>query len=363
MADNDLNEVVEEIVRDAEVMTVPIDDTLTVSGEAADAKAVGDALALKADLTAVVSIDVNGESADAQGHILIDGTDIKMSSTDTTTLKAAIEAAGSRTGADIPLTSEPGSETVAQAISGIGEKTAEEIPMSDAEDALSIATKIANTDATVNGIQQTIAGMNSKSGADIPLEPGSTKMIREAIAERALSVNGVAADARGDVQVDEVKFAGNLTSNQSQTNTAAFNTRTSGGAASVENGDAWLVSVEGNSVHTGYVAEVIDMTVIPIARANPITAELDRDTFVAYVDASTTITLSYTASWSADPALYGITVSGTPVNGDVITVRDFDFTATDADISIPEGSETIDPEEPEEEEVPDDPGVTPDDIL
>ena len=44
-------------------------------------------------------------------------------------------------------------------------------------------------------------------------------------------------------------------------------------------------------------------------------------------------------------------------------VRDFDFVATDADISVPEGSETIDPEEPEEEEIPDEPGVTPDDIL
>ena len=50
-------------------------------------------------------------------------------------------------------------------------------------------------------------------------------------------------------------------------------------------------------------------------------------------------------------------------SGDIITVRDFDFVATDADISVPEGSDTIDPEEPEEEEIPDEPGVTPDDIL
>jgi len=41
---------------------------------------------------------------------------------------------------------------------------------------------------------------------------------------------------------------------------------------------------------------------------------------VEYVTASTTITLSYTASWSADPALYGVTVTGTPVNGDVISI-------------------------------------------
>ena len=64
---NDLNDVVEEVVSDAEVMTVAIDDTLTVSGEAADAKAVGDALALKANLADVITIDVNGQGPDLQG--------------------------------------------------------------------------------------------------------------------------------------------------------------------------------------------------------------------------------------------------------------------------------------------------------
>ena len=43
MSEINLNEVVEEVVDDATVITVPIDDTLSVSGEAADAKAVGDA--------------------------------------------------------------------------------------------------------------------------------------------------------------------------------------------------------------------------------------------------------------------------------------------------------------------------------
>ena len=320
MADNDLNEVVEEVVNDATVMTVPIDDTLTVSGEAADAKAVGDALALKADLSAVVSIDVNGQAADNQGHIIIDGTDVKMSGTDTRTLKAAIESAASQTAEDIPMSSDPGAQTVAEAISGIGDRNATEIPMSEDEEAVSIATKIAQTDATVSGIQQTIAGMIAKTGADIPLEPGSTKMIKGAIAERVLTVNSNTADANGDVRVDEVQFASNLKSEQSQTSVGEYSIRTSGGAASIESGDAWLVSVEGNNVHTGYVAEELEMTVIPVERQNPITATLDHDTFVAYVESSTTITLSYTADWSADPALYGVTVTGTPVNGDVISI-------------------------------------------
>ena len=92
MAD-DLNEVVEEIVSDAEVMTVPIDDTLSISGEAADAKAVGDALELKADKTELeYHVKVNGEGADSQGNIIITADEIGMSDSDpTTTVKASID--------------------------------------------------------------------------------------------------------------------------------------------------------------------------------------------------------------------------------------------------------------------------------
>ena len=68
--ENDLNDVVEEEIDDAEVMQVPIDDTLSVSGEAADAKAVGDALALKADKSELQNqVNVNGQQPDNQGLI------------------------------------------------------------------------------------------------------------------------------------------------------------------------------------------------------------------------------------------------------------------------------------------------------
>ena len=67
--------------------------------------------------------------------------------------------------------------------------------------------------------------------------------------------------------------------------------------------------------------EVLDLSVIaPRTAPLPITAVIDRDTFVGYVGASGTITLSYTNAWSADPALYGITVSNTPVSGDEIVI-------------------------------------------
>ena len=79
MSEINLNEEVEMVVEDASVITTPIDDTLTISGDAADAKAVGDALALKADRSELQNaITVNGQSADAQGAILIDGDEIPV---------------------------------------------------------------------------------------------------------------------------------------------------------------------------------------------------------------------------------------------------------------------------------------------
>lgn len=50
---------------------------------------------------------------------------------------------------------------------------------------------------------------------------------------------------------------------------------------------------------------------------------------------------------------YHCTVTVQVASGDIVTVRDFDFTATDADISTPESTETPEETEPEEEEIPD----------
>ena len=321
MADN-LNEVVEETVSDAEVVTVPIDDTLSISGEAADAKAVGDALELKADKSSVVSIDVNGQAADNQGHILIDGTDIPMSGTDTTTLKAKIEAVDAKTGANIPVSSASGAPTIAAAIEDAGGKSAENIPMVTGG-ATTIAAKISAMDATDTALNDAIQSVSSKTASDIKMSAQDTTTVKSAIEARVKSVNNILPDEYGDVYMDEVPFADNLRSSQSQNTVGTFNLRTAGGGASIQGGSAWLTGIRGNRVHTGYVPEVLNMTVSPVEREageDTITAELDRDTFVAYVESSGTITLAYTSSWSADPALYGITINGTPKNGDIITI-------------------------------------------
>ena len=266
MSEINLNEVVEEVVDDATVITVPIDDTLSVSGEAADAKAVGDALALKADASAVNQIQVNGQGADNQGLILIDAT-------------------------DIPMSDAVGAPTIAAAISSTQAKTADAIAMSSSDET-TVAEKI--------------------SGIEDALEADEAAMVK--------SVNGETPDDEGDVTLNTVPYAQNLESESSQTNTGTFIERSTGGEASVESGDAWLTRILGNSVHDDYVAESIQMTVTPASPDSDLAATLDRDTFVAYVEDSGTITLTYTSSWSHTPSDYGITVTGTPASGDVITV-------------------------------------------
>jgi len=324
MADNDLNEVIEETVDDATVVTVNIDDTLTVSGEAADAKAVGDALALKADRSELQnSITVNGQSADNQGHIIVDASEIEMSSDDTTTVKAAIEAVDGKTGADIPISSGSGASSIKAAVEAVDSKTAQNIPMSSAEGAATVSAKIAAMDQTDLDLALAVQGVGNRTGADIPVSGNGSTKIEAALAARLKSVNGILGDADGNVQVDEVPFADNLRSSLSQNTVGTFSLRTAGGSASIEDGDAWLTGIRGNRIHTGYVAEQLNMTVTPVEREageESIAATIDRDTFVAYVTESGTTTLTYTTSWSASPTLYGITVTGTPKNGDVITV-------------------------------------------
>ena len=76
-------------VEPAEVITVPIDATLSVEGQAADAKAVGDAIQ---DVRDDIHIQVNDEEADAQGKVIITGSGIAVSTTDSTTIAAKVTA-------------------------------------------------------------------------------------------------------------------------------------------------------------------------------------------------------------------------------------------------------------------------------
>ncbi len=150
---SELNENVNVVVDDATVITVPIDDTLSIQGQAADAKAVGDALADKADRSELsTAVNVNGQSADAQGTILITGEDIPVSDDDATTLQAAVSAIQAWDAADINVDDSVISPvTVQAAITELQARTAENIYM-DSNQTETIAA--AMTDFTDAQIQQ-----------------------------------------------------------------------------------------------------------------------------------------------------------------------------------------------------------------
>lgn len=138
-----------------------------------------------------------------------------------------------------------------------------------------------------------------------------------------LTVNGVEPNpTTRNIPITTVPLADNLTTDEAQINTGTYIDRTSGGEASISDGDAWLSGIQGNQVKAGYVAESIQMsvTLADPTTADPISASLDHDTFVEEAGTSGTYTFTYSSAWSVDPATYGITVTGTPIAGDQIQV-------------------------------------------
>lgn len=136
------------------------------------------------------------------------------------------------------------------------------------------------------------------------------------------TVNRIEPDEYGNVQVDEVDFANELNSSTTQRAAQAFVIRTTGGSSSDKDGDAWLMTVQGRSVKTGLVIESITPEITPAGEeSNLEISDFDRDVFKGAVSGSGTTTLTYTTEWSEDPALYGLTLTGDPADGDVITIE------------------------------------------
>lgn len=60
---------------------------------------------------------------------------------------------------------------------------------------------------------------------------------------------------------------------------------------------------------------------LTLQESSEITAAINEETCLAFVAEDTgTVTLTFTSSWSGNLSDYGITVTGTPVSGDMITV-------------------------------------------
>ena len=288
MSEVNLNEGVTVTVDDATVIAAPIDDTLTISGDAADAKAVGDALALKADKSELsAQVSVNGQSADAQGLIVVTGEDIDVSTTDTTKMNTKFAALDAKTAEDIKMSSESSAKTIAQAIEDGLNVTADQVPIAEGE---------------TTTVAEELERLDSEKG-------------------RVKTVNGKSPTSNGNVQVEEVAYARNLVSDAAAASVGTFIDRMSGGGSSVSDGTAYLQQMRGNMTHTGVVAESFTVTVTSTAE-DPITAEVTTpETFRTQAETGGTYTFTYTTdAWDTDPSTWGMTVTGTPADGDVITV-------------------------------------------
>ena len=204
-------------MRTSQIMTVPIDTTLSRSGEAADAKAVGDALALKADKDDIhVDIDVNGQSADAQGHIELYPNHIPMSASDPTTLADKIADIKDTNATEIKMNASTSALTIAQAMTQlegkIDGKRGENIAMSESDpttikDAIEAIEEIGertgdeiplDDSVTAPSIKDAIAEVNSKTGEDIAYDSdeysGSIKDAIDAVDDKADGIQAIFDD-------------------------------------------------------------------------------------------------------------------------------------------------------------------------
>ena len=146
-----------------------------------------------------------------------------------------------------------------------------------------------------------------------------------------LAVNSNLPDASGNVEISTVDYAYNLVADDAQGSYGEFIERTTGGDASLSDGDAWLSSVKGRSIHTGYVAESLTFNVVNATRPEEvetyIEASLNRNTFVAYISQSGTYVLAFNGTnWTSSgspvtPSDYGLTITGEPYEGDTITIN------------------------------------------
>ena len=292
---------IEFVIDPADVLTMPVDDTLSHAGEAADAKAVGDALRNKADKSELAAaVKVDGQAADNQGEIVLLAGHIPIdASANPKNVGEEIAGLKGRTGADIPVNAESGARSIAEALADV------------------------DSGASVTGGTMRLAGsVADESDAVHAIELGNTSLpLRDQGAVR--SVNGAAADAAGNVRITRVETADNLVADDAQSNLGLFVMRTSGGTTSIADGDAWLARLRGHMAHTGAQSEVLTCEVSAAPReegVEPISAALDAEAFKAAVSESTVITLTYATEWSANPTLIGVTVTGIPVAGDEIVI-------------------------------------------
>lgn len=141
----DLNEQVINVqVEDSSIITVPIDTTLSIAGQAADAAAVGEALAGKADADSTLSkITINGQESDAQGVIILTAEHVPMNdSTGARSVGAVLEGLTGLTAQTLKMDSSEEADTVAEAIGALQAVKGDSMPIDGTEGAASIKSVI-----------------------------------------------------------------------------------------------------------------------------------------------------------------------------------------------------------------------------
>lgn len=188
-------------VRAVSVVTVSLDDTLSISGKAADAKAVGDALAEKADISTLMSnvrITVDGQESDAQGVVLLYGEDIPVDdSNDAPTVAEKLAEIDGKTATDINYaigqTIKDKIDDLAGDISTVdGKMTGDQIPFAQGsensiQDAVNTVAEhqyadmipISYSDSTT--IAAKITAVDGKTASDIVYASGSSDKISDVV--------------------------------------------------------------------------------------------------------------------------------------------------------------------------------------
>lgn len=144
------------------------------------------------------------------------------------------------------------------------------------------------------------------------------------IADSIRTVNGISPLANGDVPITIVDRAENLhaSSFSTQQSNGLYSQRMTGGSASIGDGVAQLLKITGNSIHEGFQEEEKSFDYEQADPEAVISAEIDWETFKANVTQSGEYILIYDGTnWNNNPETYGVTIEGTPEEGDRIVIE------------------------------------------
>ena len=354
-------------VQAAAVITTPIDDTLTTSGVAADAKATGDAIKEVSDYVGAGTIPGGATSLVQAIATINNAIGSETLPSGYTTLSGALNAIINRVGDGIT------GDTLTEAITAINETLGSaELPLGEltVTDALNAILNAAVR--TVNGLAPdtegnvdvdvgvlTVNNQEPDENGNVQIDTGFTQLSVNGnspdengaiiVPTGVMTINGNAPDENGNYDIEEseglvrsvngeepdtdgnvtlnrVPFADDLYTEDTQEVSGSFIVRTSGGSASIADSTVVIKKIYGTSTRSGYVPTSREMSISWGERTEEaqITATIDWDTFIAQIGGeTTTMDISYDGEdWDYDLTTYGIEITGgTAVNGDVIHIE------------------------------------------